>query len=94
MARVKFSRDYNHRWASGAETAYKNNGEYTVKREVADKAVKLGAAQELPGAGAEQDMRGRHVDDAKPKDTLPRNLPTELADPPALTPNLHEPDKS
>lgn len=92
MARVKFSRKYNHRWPSGAETAYPNNWEGAVKGEVAEAAVAAGAARrvkhpsttETPAVGP----LGGKLDKAKPEARLPGNLPADLAEPQALTPNL------
>lgn len=45
MARVKFSKDYNHVWPSRAATFFRHDGGpekdgvYTVKKEVAERAV-------------------------------------------------------
>lgn len=44
MARVTFTRDYNHRWPSRAITAFKAGWTGTVKAEVADAAQEKGAA--------------------------------------------------
>lgn len=42
MARVIFTRTYNHRWPSRALTEFRPTGEaITVKKEVADKAVPI-----------------------------------------------------
>lgn len=57
---VTFSRDYNHRWPSGAETAYKAGWTGPVKREVEEAAA---------AAGALSGTRAPRVDE------LPRNVP-------------------
>lgn len=83
--RVKFIADYDHTWPSRAVTAFKAGMERTVKTEVGEAAVAAGKAEELPAATAPA-KRG------KPADTLPGNLPAALAEPQALTPNLHVDD--
>ncbi len=45
VERVKFERDYNHDWPSGAQTRFRNNWEGPVKAEVAAAAVAAGAAR-------------------------------------------------
>lgn len=53
MARVRFSADYNHRWPSRAVSFFRTDGgpngdgTYTVKREVAEAAVKAGVATKV-----------------------------------------------
>lgn len=39
-------------------------------------------------------IKGGKIDQAEPEPTLNNNLPVELAEPQALTPNLHDPDNS
>jgi hypothetical protein len=46
MARVRFHRAFDYRPRSGVVLAYKP-GEYTVRRECADRAIAAGAAQEV-----------------------------------------------
>jgi len=81
--RVKFERDYDHTWPSRAVTAYKAGYEGTVRREAGEAAVAAGAAKELSEATPPAKR-------TKPAETLPGNLPADLAEPQALTPNLHE----
>lgn len=90
--RVKFHRNYDHTWPSRAMSAYPNNWEGRVPREVADAAVKAGAASRVgtpstattPPIGPE----GGKLDGAAPEPKLPGNLDPALAEPQALTPNL------
>jgi hypothetical protein len=94
MARVKFSADYNHRWPSGAETAYKAGWEGTVKAEVVEAATAAGKARTVrapakPSDGTKAPRKRRRRRASAPA-TLPGNLPAELAEPQALTPNLHD----
>lgn len=92
MARVKFSRRFDYTWPSRAMTSYPNNWEGSVKAEVAEAAVKAGAARRVgrpstadaPPAGP----NGGKLDNAKPEPRLPGNLPADLAVPQALTPNV------
>ena len=42
--RVKFTADYDHRWPSGAFTAFKKGMDLTVKREAAEAAIAKGKA--------------------------------------------------
>lgn len=85
--RVKFTADYDHTWPSRAVTAFKKGMELTVKQEAGRAAVDAGKAEELSAA---TDPSKR----TKPAATLPGNLPPALAEPQALTPNLHESGKS
>ncbi len=79
---VIFERDYDHKWPSGAVSAYKRGWKGTVKREVGEAAIKLKRAR-----------KGRPDDDAPDQvETLPGGLPVELAEPDALTPNRHVAD--
>jgi len=90
MARVKFTADYDHTWPSRAVTAFKANWEGSVKAEVAEAAVAAGKARRVKLEGGEtKGVEGGRIDGGKPKPTLPGNLPPELAEPQALTPNLH-----
>jgi hypothetical protein len=94
MARVKFSADYNHRWPSGAETAYKAGWEGTVKAEVVEAATAAGKARTVRASAkagdAPKTTRKRRRRRVAAPVTLPGNLDTALAEPQALTPNLHE----
>ena len=45
--RVRFAKDYDHRWPSRAVTAYKAGFEGAVKREVGEAAVAKGKATEV-----------------------------------------------
>lgn len=83
--RVKFTADYDHQWPSRAVTAFKKGQELTVKREAGEAAVTAGKAEELPAATAPSKR-------TKPAETLDGNLPPALAEPQALTPNLHVDD--
>jgi len=91
--RVKFTRDFDYTWPSRAVTRYPNNWEGRVKAEVAEAAVKARAARRVATASTETDPpvgpRGGKLDKAAPEPTLPGNLPASLAEPQALTPNLH-----
>lgn len=60
MPHAEFRNDYNHRWPSGAETAYKAGWSGSVKGEVFDAATKAGAL-----VGSRTPPRGE----------LPRNVP-------------------
>ena len=79
---VIFDKGYNHKWPSGAVTEYRAGWRGSVKREVAEAAVKLKRAR-----------KGTPDDDAPEREeTLDGNLPAELATPDALTPNRHVAD--
>lgn len=82
--RVKFLAKYDHTWPSRAVTAYPAGWEGTVKREVFERAKRQGKVEALKG--------GETTDE--PPETLPGNLDTGLAEPQALTPNLHVDDNS
>lgn len=77
MPKRKFKADYNHRWPSGAETAFKRGFEGTLKQEVVDAATKAGALY----------AKGEGVT-IESEPTLPGNLDPALGTPDALTPNL------
>jgi hypothetical protein len=47
MPKIKFNRDYDYRWPSRAVTAFKQGETYTVKREVLEVALSVGAAVEV-----------------------------------------------
>jgi hypothetical protein len=90
--RVKFTGDYDHTWPSRAVTAYRNNWEGSVKREVGEAAIAAGKARRVSKASTADTPpigpEGGKLDNAKPEPTLPGNLPVSLAEPQALTPNL------
>lgn len=92
MARVKFSRAYDYTFKSGAMKNYPNNWEGTLPREVEAAAVAAGAARRVKVASTKDSPpigpKGGKLDRAKPEPRLPGNLPVELAEPQALTPNL------
>lgn len=76
---VIFDRDYDHKWPSGAVSAFKKGWKGRVKREVAEAAIELKRAR-----------KGKPDDEApEAVETLPGGLPAELAEPDALTPNRH-----
>lgn len=73
MARVTFTKDYDHRWPSRAVTAFKKGWMGTVKAEVAEAAIAKGSATTAPKAvrpsvdGRVPDS-GRSGDVARPHD--------------------------
>jgi hypothetical protein len=97
--RVKFERDFNYTWPeSRAMTRYRNNWEGRVKAEVAEAAVAAGAARRVAKASTSTEPpvgpKGGKLDKGKPEPRLPGNLDPALAEPPALTPNLSNPEES
>lgn len=92
MARVKFTRRYDHTFPSGAMKNYPNNWEGSVTRDVAAGAIKAGAARRVSKPSTDETPPvgplGGKLDNAKPAPRLPGNLPAELSTPQALTPNL------
>lgn len=46
--KISFTADYNHRWPSGAVTAFKAGWSGPVKRVVADQAIAKGKATAIP----------------------------------------------
>jgi hypothetical protein len=83
--RVRFTKNHDHTWPSRAVTHYAAGFEGTVKREVGELAERLGRAEILERA-TDADER------SEPDETLPGNLDASLAEPQALTPNLHVDD--
>jgi len=83
--RVRFTAKYDHTWPSRAVSQYPAGFEGIVKREVADRAVALGKAEILEQSATDDEP-------TEPAETLPGNLDPALADPQALTPNLHVDD--
>lgn len=64
-------------------------------RLVADPAPSKGKGKGRPRkARRVEGIKGGKIDQAEPEPTLENNLPTELAEPQALTPNLHDADNS
>jgi len=69
MARITFTRNYDHRWPSRAITAFKAGWTGTVKAEVAELAQSKGVATPAPKAARPQSderlsdsRRGRKLD--------------------------------
>jgi hypothetical protein len=91
--RVKFTRNYDHTWPSRAMSSYPDNWEGRVPRAVAAAAVKAGAAVRVGTASTATTRplgpKGGELDGGQPAEKLPGNLDPALAEPQALTPNLH-----
>jgi len=64
MARVTFTKDYDHRWPSRAVTAFKAGWAGTVKHEVAESAHAKGAATIEPSR-AKAPSHGRLPDSGR-----------------------------
>jgi hypothetical protein len=88
MPRGTFSADYDHTFPSRAMVKYPAGWSGPVKDEVATAAIAAGKFKP-DGDGDEKRGPGRPR-----KETLPGNLPPELAEPQALTPNLHNTEHS
>jgi hypothetical protein len=58
MQRLRFTKDYDHHWPSGAETAFKAGWSGPVKDEVATAALAKGVAEPSEGSAADDGLSG------------------------------------
>lgn len=90
--RVQFTGDFDHVSDDRqVETKYRAGWTGTVSKAIGEAAIAAGKAN-LMVEGEPVGPRGGKAKAVEPDERLPRNLPAELAEPQALTPNLHERD--
>lgn len=72
MARVKFTKDYLHRWPSRSSSQFRanggaeNDGVYTVKKDVAERAIEKGYATEVTERATRPDREKASRQDPDP----------------------------
>lgn len=87
--RIRFSDDYDHKWPSGAETAFKAGMELPVKREVGEAAIGAGKGKEVRAPKAASSSGGAKKPAAKKRTGSGRGpgRPPKVATPPPPAPD-------